>query len=894
MRLLMKYSCKSISIFFRFHCRLLLLTVFLIYINPGNVFAQQDTMRKPVDSFKLTRDTISTDTSKTALSKKKSLEDSLGIKISKDALPAEVTALATDSAVMEMDKNVFYLYGNAQVNYDNLELKAGEVTYKQSSSMITARPIFDSSGMPKEKPTFKQGSETFTYDSMQYNFKSKRAIVRNAHTKYGEGYVISDQVKRNPDQSIYGRSNIYTTCSLDTPHFGIRARRIKVIPNRIIASGSADLEIEGVPTPFYLPFGLFPITETQRSGFRIPAYTLEEQRGLGLTNGGYYFYINDYVDMLVLSSLYSKGSWNVDGRATYKNIYHYDGSFRLAYAYTKTGETFETGASITKDFQLDWVHRTDAKASPGTNFNSNVHFGTSSFYSNTSYNVNQLLQNQYSSNISYSKTWPGKPYSLTIAARHSQNTISHQVDLTLPDVSFSLGSFTPFKRRNGVGTPKWFEKVTMAYSVNALNQASFYDSTISLDKLGAQKFKNGIRHSASISASYNVLRFVNLTFSAPYTEYWLTEKNYYQYDSAKGKTDTVHQTGFYTGRDFNTSMSMNTRIYGQRMFKKGKVAGVRHVLTPSLGMTYTPDFAATPFNYYYKSRQDTSQTRYYRSPYEGSVIGQPGLGQFGKFRSDIDFGINNNLQIKVRNRVSKDSVTTKNVTLIDGFSINSHYNIAADSFRWSNVNMSFRTSILDKINISGNAVFDPYTFDYNIGRRLQQTVWDKGSFSLGRFQSASIALGSGFRSGKRKSNANNTAVKTDEYSRLMQNGRYNDYIDFNVPWGINFSYSLTLNNVYSPYRKADSTVFSQHGLTFSGDFNLTPRWKFAFNSGYDIVTKKVTLTSFDIYRDLHCWEMRLGLIPFGVYKSFNFSLNVKAAVLQDLKLLRRRDYRDAI
>jgi hypothetical protein len=867
--------------------------IFILALTHDGYCQSKDTInRMPIDSIKITKDTLRTDTSKVDTASKKNLETKLGIKISKDALPSVVTATAIDSAVLDMRKNIFYLYGNAQVNFDNLQLNSGKISYAQTSNMVTAEPIYDSVGTTKVKPTFKQGNETFTFDSMQYNFKSKRAIVRNPHTKYGEGFVFSDQVKRNPDQSIFGMRNLYTTCALDTPHFGIRARRIKVIPNRVIASGPAVLEIEGVPTPLYLPFGLFPITESQRSGFRIPAYTLEQQRGLGLTNGGYYFYLNDHADLMLLSNLYSKGSWSIDGTSNYKSIYHYSGTLSLHYAYNKTGEVYEPGASITKDFMLNWRHQADAKALPGTNFSASVQVGTSSYYSNTSYDVNQILNNQYSSNISYSKSWIGTPFNLSVAARHNQNTQNHLVSVSLPELSFSMSAQTPFKRKTVLGSAKWYEKITVGYSFRLLNQTTFYDSTFSFDKAGSQNFKNGMVHSIPLSASYNVLRFFNLSFNSSYNEYWLTEKHTRSYNDITNAIDTIANKGFFAARDFNTSANLSTRIYGLKMFKKGKLAGIRHVISPNIGVTYTPDFAAAPFSNYYRTRLDTSSRLTYLSPYENSIVGTPGLGQYGKFSSNINYGLGNNLQIKIRTKGASDSSATKNVTLIDAFNISGAYNAAADSFNWSPLRMDFRTSIANKLSISGSAGFDPYGIDYNTGRRLPQTLWDR-HLGLVRFTNAQIALSSSFRSASNNGNADKPAVKTDEYNRLMQNNGYGDYVDFNIPWGISFSYSLNLQRQWSAYSHNDTDVVTQ-SLRFNGDFNLTPRWKIAYSSGYDFVNHQLTLTSFDIYRDLHCMEMRMGLIPFGPRKSYNFSLNVKASILQDLKLLRRRDYRDTV
>lgn len=864
------------------HCLILFLTVFFMLVLTFVASAQRSSESMGIKK-------VDSSVSHHITSAPKSLEDSLGIKISKDALSSVVTSEATDSAVLDMKNHFFYLYGDAKINYEDLKLDAGQVQYQQSTNTIIAQPSFDSSGGIVKRPTFTQGSETVSYDSLQYNFKSKRAIIRNARSKYGEGFVNSQQVKRNPDQSIYGWKNIYTTCSLDHPHFGIRAQRIKVIPGKVIASASANIVIEDVPTPIFLPFGLFPITERQRSGFQIPTYTVEQQRGLGLTNGGYYFYLNDYMDFLFLTNIYSKGSYSVSGVSNYSNRYHYNGAFTLSYAYNKTGESYEPGSSITKDFIVNWRHQSDSKARPGTNFNASVNFGTSSFYSNNSYNVNQILNNQYSSNISYSKNWVGKPYSLSVSARHNQNTQSHVVNVSLPELNFYYSQFNPFQNKNRVGSAKWYEKITASYNFNFLNQTTFYDSTFSLNSFALKNFSNGFKHSIPISASYTVLRFINMSFSTNYTEYWLTRKNYEYYSAADNKLDSIQSKGFYTARDFSASMQLTTRIYGMKMFKKGKLMGIRHVLTPNVGINYIPDFAAAPFRYYYQTRVDTSSREVYLSPYTGSVIGVPGLGQYGNFASNINFGLNNNLQIKVRSK--KDTTGSgKNVTLIDAFNITSAYNIAADSFNWSPVNVNFRTNILDKFNVSANAVFDPYGINYQTGQRVAKTLWSEGNGFL-RFTTATMALSANFKS--KTANKKIPTVKTDEFNSLMQNGGYNNYVDFDVPWSLNVAYAMNMSKQYASVTKRDTLTLTQN-LLVSGDVNLTSRWKITFSTGYDFTTHQLTLTSFDIYRDLHCWEMRLGTIPFGPRKSYNFTLNVKASILQDLKLVRRRDYRDAV
>ncbi|MES2703179.1 MAG: putative LPS assembly protein LptD [Bacteroidota bacterium] len=815
-------------------------------------------------------------------SKRSALEDSLGIKISKDALPSVVKTKARDSAVLDMKNKLFYLYGKAQVNYEDLQLNAGQVTFDQSSSVVTAAPYSLKKDTGDEKQTFTQGKEKFTYDSMQYNFKSKRAIVRNVHSQYGEGYVMSEQVKRNPDASIYGANSIYTTCALDTPHFGIRAYRIKVIPGKVIVSGPANLCIEGVPTPLFLPFGLFPVTNRQKSGFVMPTYTLEQQRGLGLLNGGYYFYVNDHVDVLAQANVFTRGSYAVSAVSAYSTIYRYRGLFSTSYAYNKTGEDYEPGGGVKKDVMVNWRHQSDGKSVPGQSFNASVQAGTSSFYFNNSYDANQILQNQYQSNISYSKNWEGSPFGLTISALHNQNTQTKQVNVTLPDINFHVTQFNPFQRKNAIGT-HWYDKITASYNVEALNKTSFYDTSFNLADMSLRDFQMGARHTVPISASYTVLRYVNMSFSANYNEYWYSNRIFREYDLIQNDIDTTQTYGFYSARDFNTGVNFSTRIYGMKLFKHGKLRGIRHVLTPSAGFTYHPDFSAAPFNYYYRTTLDTTRTLYYESPYATSIVGTPPLGKAGL----INMGINNNLQIKVRS--DKDTVSGyKNITLIDGLGLGTSYNPAVDSFQWAIIGANFRTNVLEIINVSAAASFDPYKFNYAEGRRTPQTLASLNQ-GIARFTGGNLSLGANFHS-KPKGGAG-SPTNSQEYVRIMRNAGYNDYVDFNIPWSFNINYSLSAVKQYSTFSRRDTLVVNQT-LTFDGELQVTERWKLHVSSGYNFDYKELTLTSIDIYRDLHCWAMHLQTVPFGPRKSFSFTLNVKATILQDLKLMRRRDFRD--
>jgi len=840
-----------------------------------------DTLK--VDSL-LTKDSLNAKKDSTA---KNSLEERLGIKISPDALPDVVTAEASDSAVLNMSENVFELYGNAKVNYEEMKLSAHKVSYQQSKNIVIAALSEDSVIALRGKPEFTQGQEKFTYDSLQYNFKSKRAIVRNAHSQYGEGFVISEQVKRNPDQSIYGLHSVYTTCALDEPHFGIYAQKIKLIPNRIVASGPANIRIEKIPTPLFLPFGLFPITQGQRSGFKLPTYTIEEQRGIGLLNGGYYFSVSDKVDLLAEGNFYTKGSWAANVLSNYANRYRYSGAFAFRYAYNKTGEDYESTSTIKKDFNIQWMHQSDAKSRPGVSFNAKVDAGTSTYNANNSIVTNQILQNQYQSNITYSKRWQNKPISLTISANHNQNTQTRLVNVGLPEVNFYLAQFNPFQNKKRVGE-RWYDKITAQYTFSGVNRLQFYDSSFSFNTLSLGDMVNGMKHEIPVSASYNVMRFLKVSVNATYREYWMTRRLYKAYNIATAHLDSTQYRGFYTGRDVESSVRLYTQIFGMKMFKKGsKIAGIRHVLSPEMSFGYLPDYAAAPFYYGYKTRLDATGAPTYQSAYEGSPY-VPGLGQFGNIRSAINFGLDNNLQVKMR--TSKDTTGFKNIRLIDNFRINGSYNLAADSFNWSNFTMNFATMLFNVVNMTANASFDPYAFDYQSGRRSKELQWN-GHGGLVRFQQANVSLSASLHSKKRD---NKNATGSDEYNRLMMYGRYDDYVDFSIPFNMNIAYTLGISKQYSAFSKSDTLVVSQNYLDLSTDVNITSRWKVGVRTGYNLVTKELQLTSIDIYRDMHCWEMRMSTIPFGTRKSYFFTLQVKASVLQDLKLVRRKDYRDAL
>ncbi|HNB82312.1 MAG TPA: putative LPS assembly protein LptD, partial [Chitinophagaceae bacterium] len=596
------------------------------------------------------------------------------------------------------------LHRKAEISYDELKVTADWIAYNQDSSTLNALQKKGDSVASDEKPRITQEQESSTFTALRYNFKSKRALVENAYSQYGEGFIHSRQVKRNGNTEVSGFRNIYTTCNEEHPHFGIAARKIKIVPNQVAVSGSANLVIEDIPTPLILPFGLFPLQKGQRSGFKLPTYDMSEQLGFGLRELGYYFALGEHADLLLNTDLYAYGSYRLGFNSSYLYRYRFNGSLSFNYAYTKIGEPYEAGSQRYGAYAINWNHSIHPNIMPGASFNANVNVVSSRNYQRfNSYDANRYLNNNYASNISYSKTWAGKPYNFTASLRHQQNTQTHNVAVTLPELAFSVLQLYPFQFRNDIVKPRWYEKISFSYNFNASNQLTFNDSTFSLRTLRLRDFQNGFKHQIPIAASYNILKYINANTTLNYTERWYTKREFRSYNFNEFKTDTVITDGFFATRYFDVTSTLSTRIYGIRLFRHGLIRGIRHVLTPTLSASYHPDFGSGIAQYYYNTLADSNYTKARYSYYDGSLFGVPPDGKFG----GLHFGLGNTLQMKVRNR--KDTLNgIRKVNLIDGLDFSGSYNFVVDSFQWSTMNVRYRTTLLDNIGISGSLSYDPY------------------------------------------------------------------------------------------------------------------------------------------------------------------------------------------
>jgi lipopolysaccharide assembly outer membrane protein LptD (OstA) len=792
-------------------------------------------------------------------------------------LASKVHYFATDSSIILLQEKKVLLYHEAQVNYEDIELKAEHIIINWNDNTVYAVGVPDSLGIFQGNPIFTEGGKTYNCKSILYNFTSKKGKIKGMRTQDGDGYIHGDQLKKNDDNSMFIEHSKYTTCSADEPHFYIGAKKLKIIPGNKIISGPANLVIADIPTPLVVPFGLFPVQNKQSSGFIMPSYGYSPARGYNFRNGGWYFAMNDYFDLALRGDIFTLGSWKIKAQSAYKKKYAYNGNLSLSYSKNLLGEEGIANFEDRRDFYIKWSHKQDGKAHPNRRFNANVNAGSSTF---NQYNANQnndYLKNTLSSTVSYSYSWPSKPFNFSANLRHSQNTQTQRVSLSLPELNFNINSSNPFKRKISSGKQKWYEKIRMSYTANAKNQIETTDSLLFRNET-LDQMKYGIKHIVPISSSFKVLKFINISPSANYTERWYfnrIEKSWNE-ESLLIETDTIG--GMRAVRDFTTRVSMNTKIYGLYQFKSEKIKALRHVFTPSLSFSYRPDFSEDKFGYYDWSIADSTgnQNDVY-SYFEEGIYSTAPKGKSG----NLNLSIENNLELKIK--TSNDSIVEyKKIALFKSLRFNGNYNLALDSFNLSNITFSGRTELLPKMNIKFNGTLNPYQIDEE-GYRIEEFVW-KDAYSLGRLTNLNFTINWSLKSSEKTKDKEKPENTSEQEWNMIQDNP-GDYVDFNIPWNVGLDYSYSY--IKPTYEKTIKQTFN-----VNGNVRLTEKWKIGFRSGYDFDTKKISYSSIDVYRDLHCWEMRFNWIPFGPRQSYNLSINVKSSVLQDLKLNKRKSFYD--
>ena len=838
-----------------------------------------DTLVLTSDSIPLVADTMEVDSVAFPPEKKSSLE-------------ARVDYKSEDSLRFEIKSQRMYLFNQGDITYTNINLKANYIEIDFPNNMIYAHGSRDSLDKEIGVPEFTQGDMKFKSKIMNYNYKTKKGYIRRVFTQQDEGYLHGDIVKKMADDVTYMNTGSYTTCSLEEhPHFEFRFTRAKVIPDNKIITGSAYLAIAEVPTPLFIPFGYFPNKRGQRSGIIIPTYGESANRGFFLENGGYYWAINQYMDLTIMGDIYSRGSWALKPTFNYVKRYKYNGILKLGYAINKLGFKGSPNYERREDFEFRWVHTQDRKARPNSNFSANVNIVSNTFNKyNPSSSTEAYLSNTFQSSINYSTSFGGK-YFLNLNFNHSQNTITKEINFAFPQISFSVNQFYPFRKKVRVGKLKWYEQIGLKYNLDLENRYNTYDS--SLFRPGWFKdMQNGIRHNIPISGTWRIFKYINFTNSLH-----LRDRMYFSYINRSWidsvitadttipgyyKTDTIY--GFKNAFDFNFSSSINTRIYGMFQFKGGPIVAIRHMLTPAITFSYTPNFGAPGWGYYKEVSNDTNPvpTRY--SVFQGSMYGGPPGDQSGL----VTFSLSNNLEMKIRNR--KDTVTgTKKIVLIDNFVISASYDISKDSLNWSPITMSGRTSIFKGLNIQYSSRWDPYALD-SLGRRTNASEW-KVNHRLLRLDNTTWDIGLNYSLSSDKAKKKKEATKGTEQEREDLSRYYDYYIDFDIPWSFSVNYNFRYTAAWNATEKKRVPKIIQT-LSFNGQLNITPKWKITLTTGWDFTNNQLGYTSVNIYRDLHCWEMSFGWVPKGAQQQWNFSINVKATVLQDLKLNKKKDFRD--
>lgn len=809
--------------------------------------------------------------------------------LSKDSIDAPIDYNASDSGVLIVDTREFLLYGKAKTNYQDLKIEAATIRYNQQSKMVKAYGSTDSSGKLDSKPVFMQGEMKSISDTISFNMETGKGLTKNTFFQEGEIFVNAISLKKMNDSVVYAKKARFTTCNLDTPHFAFRTGRMKIINNKLGISGPTFPEFEGVPMPIGIPFGIFPLNRGRHSGILAPAFTASEDFGLGLEGLGYYKVINDYLDFTTRANIYSYGGWNVNLNSKYIKRYAFTGGFNLTLQNTKSLNRFGgTGDEFnqSKSFMLNWSHSRDNRARPGTSFSANVNFGSSRFNRLLLNNPMQNFQNQLSSSISYSKDWRGK-YNLSVNANHNQNNNLRLVNLQLPTVNFNVVTLYPFQSKEQIGAGKWYEKIGIGYSGNVQNQLSFYDTAFNFKRL-LDTAQWGAVHNIPISMSLPALGPITISPSISYEERWYGQRFIRSWNSANKKVDTVKYRGLYTARQMSFGISAATRIFGTYTFgKNSNIKGIRHEMRPTVSVNYQPDMAAA---YHYSTQIDTTGRRIRFSQYEGGVIGSFSEGRFG----GIGFGIDNLLEMKVRDK-SDSTAKDKKIKLIEGFGISSSYNMLADSFKLGTFNLYARSTLFEKVNINASATLDPYDVD-KMGYRLKTYAFDPKAFKFGRITSGSIAISTSFSSKSKDGKTEKDRaipidpfLTPDEQQRQLQFAKSNpaEFTDFNIPWTLSFSYSLSFNRQFKPdYSGFETRTFSS--LNFNGDFSLSEKWKVGGTGYYDVSMGGLQQFSMFISREMHCWQMSINVMPVGIFRSFNITVNPKSGILRDLKINRSR------
>ncbi|MBX7181881.1 MAG: hypothetical protein K1X82_07200 [Bacteroidia bacterium] len=812
------------------------------------------------------------------------------LKPKEEKLKSKVEYSARDSIRFEVDTKLIYLYGDAQITYEDVKVNAGYIEINWNTNEITAKPLLDSLGHETELPVMVDAGQTYNSHEMVYNFQTKKGRTKKVITTQGEGKLHGEIVKKIDDKSIFVKNGKYSTCLDDDPHFYIQANKLKVIQNDKIVTGPAFIAFEKVPSPLVVPFGFFPNTQKQKSGLILPQPGSSPGQGFFLRNIGYFIGISDKVTMQITGDIYTQGSFGVRVGTAYKKRYKYSGNLDLSHNSFIQSSKELPDYRVTRNYFVKWKHVQDPKARPNSVFSGEINAGTNTAYTrNVSAvsNVNNFLTNTFKSNISYSKTFAGTPLNLVLNATHDQNTQTKVINVTLPQLQLNMQRVFPFARKVQVGAQKWYEKIGLTYNLNGRNTYSAVDSTFFSKKSLDTNMNYGFQHQGSLSTNFKVLKYFTLTpsinASSRFDFKTITKRFEVLTDTAGvdyEKLITEQKYGFFPNADLGGSVSLTTVVYGMFRFK-GKVEAIRHTMTPSITFNYRPDLTENEYLVGPVSGKTIQYNKHERGVYGPAPSGKQGA---------LNFSLMNNLEMKMKPGKKDTTTASKKVKLLDQLGFTGSYNFLADSNRLSDIAMRAVTTLFNgRVGVNYSMNWSPYAT--NEKGQLTRRYMIEQQKKLLRFTRASLALNFNFNK------AAGQAPKVSNYGSQDQldyiNSHLDEFLDFNIPWNISVQYNLNYSRNFNLYatEAAKKSLVTQ-AMTLSGDFNLTPKWKIQFTSGYDFVNKKMTTSTINIYRDLHCWEIKFNWVPFGQQQSFMLTVQPKAGLLQDLKLTRQRSWFD--
>ncbi len=876
----------------------------------------------PADSLGRHRPVAPVSENRRRLSRRRIEAPQTGVRIVRDKVDIDnqVDFSARDSLIL-VKRDTAFMYGESKVTYGAIKLDADEIKMDMKDNTVYAVGSLDSVGELQGTPVFDDNGTNYEAKAMSYNFKTGYGYITDVITQQGEGYLTGGRTKKIDGNTYYIENGRYTTCdNHENPHFWLQLTKGKMRSGKDVVSGPAYMVLAGLPLPLAVPFGYFPFSEKYSSGVIFPTFGDDYQRGFYLSNGGYYFAISDNMDLALTGEIYTKGSWGLQAQSAYVRRYRYSGSFNLSYLKTIYGEKGMPDYSKMTNFQILWSHSQDSKANPNMSLSASVNFTTSGYTRNdlNSYYSNAFTENTKSSTINMTYRFPNSKWSLSTTANIAQRTQDSTLSVSFPNFTLTMSQLAPFKRKRAVGDEKWYEKIKISYSGQFNNsltakQDEFFKKSLIKD------WRNGMRHSIPISATFNIFKYINLTPSINFTDRMYTSKIRRQWDpnASAEVCDTTYS--FYNVYDFSTSLSLDTKIYGffqPLPFLGDKVKMIRHVLTPTISFNAAPDFGSSFFGYYghydYPDAQGNMQTRTY-SYFPNGLFGVPGQGRNGS----VSVSLANNVEMKVKS--DNDSIGEKKISLIENFTVSQSYNFAADSMNWSNIQTSLLLRLMKNFNLNLSATWDVYTYQLNASGnpvRVNRTRLQAGK-GLGRLSSTGTSFSYTFnnatfkRGGDKDSNKNKRsqsedqecADDTSDYQSRRSGARKekdemelgaDGYMKWEVPWSLTFNYSVNYGYGAFDKQKMEYKGRITQNLSFSGNIRPTPNWNFGFSASYNFDTHKLAYMNCNISRDLHCFTMRASFVPVGPYKSYNFHISVKSSLLSDLKYDKRSSIRNGV